>query len=66
MLDPDVRSGNVATAINGPLTLWNQTEPYGNGTLTDLQNLGYAAAGVEIELGELLSTTDGIFCYVYE
>lgn len=66
MLDPETRAGNVSTAISGPLTFFNETAPYGNGTLTDLQNVGYVSEGVEVELGALLDNTAGMFCTVYE
>lgn len=66
MLDPDARAENVSTAVNGPLTMNDQYAPHGNGTLSDLQNLGYVAEGKEVALGELMSTTQGIFCYIYE
>lgn len=66
MQDPDVRSGNVSTAIRGPLTTNNLYEPYGNGTLLSEQDLGYVADWETVPLGELLSTTSGKFCYVYE
>lgn len=67
MLDPEVRGAvNASTAVNGPLSFFNETAPYGNGTVETLQNLGYIEEGVEVPLGELLSTTEGMFCYVYE
>lgn len=66
MQDPDVRSGNVSTAIRGPLTTSDLYEPHGNGTLLSEQDLGYAADWETVALGELLSTTSGKFCYVYE
>ncbi|KAL1881338.1 hypothetical protein Daus18300_001191 [Diaporthe australafricana] len=66
MQDPEVRAGNVSTAIRGPLTTNNLYEPYGNGTLLSEQNLGYVADWETVPLGELLSTTAGKFCYVYE
>lgn len=65
-LDLATRVADVTTAINGPLTLNNETTPYGNGTAASLQNLGYVVEGIEVALGELLSTTEGMFCYVYE
>lgn len=66
MLDPETRAGNVSTAISGPLTLNDLFEPHGNGSLTDLQNVGYVRDGFEVELGELLDNTAGMFCTVYE
>lgn len=63
MLDPATRAGNVSTAIRGALTLFTQE---GNGTLTDLQNVGYANEGVEYELGQLLDNGAGPLCTVYE
>lgn len=66
MQDPDVRAGNVSTAVRGPLTTNNLYEPYGNGTILSEQNLGYVADWETVPLGELLSTTTGKFCYVYE
>lgn len=72
MLDPDVRASTaindlVSTGtIDGPLTINDEYEPHGNGTAASLQNLGYVAEGQEFELGSLMSTTEGMFCYVYE
>lgn len=66
MQDPDVRAENVSTAVRGPLTTNNEYEPYGNGTILSEQNLGYAADWETVPLGELMSTTEGKFCYVYE
>ncbi|KAF9878298.1 hypothetical protein CkaCkLH20_04336 [Colletotrichum karsti] len=66
MLDPDVRGANVETAVNGPITMWDVFEPHGNGTISTMQNLGYVKEGAEVPLGELMSTTEGLFCYVYE
>ncbi|KAG6363595.1 hypothetical protein INS49_008696 [Diaporthe citri] len=66
MQDPDARAGNVSTAIRGPLTTTNLYEPHGNGTLLSEQDLGHVADWETVPLGELLSTTSGKFCYVYE
>lgn len=66
MLDPETRVGNVSTAIRGSLTLNDIYEPHGNGTLTDLQNVGFVQAGLQVELGALLDNTAGILCTVYE
>ncbi|KAJ4181994.1 hypothetical protein NW755_010682 [Fusarium falciforme] len=66
MLDPDVRAANVSTAVNGPITMYDLYEPHQNATIFELQNLGYVAEGKEVALGELMSTTEGMFCYVYE
>lgn len=66
MQDPDARAANVSTAIRGPLTTNDEYEPHGNGTLLSEQNLGYVVDWETVQLGELLSTTEGKFCYVYE
>lgn len=72
MLDADARTSTAITtevvtaAIDGPLTMYDLYEPHGNGTAADLQNLGYVAEGEEVALGSLMSTTEGMFCYVYE
>lgn len=66
MLDVASRVADRTAAINGPLTFANETAPYGNGTAASVQNVGYVAEGTEVALGELLSTTAGMFCYVYE
>lgn len=72
MLDPEMRASTavndlVATStIDGPLTMYDEYEPHGNGTAASLQNLGYVVEGQEVALGELMSTTEGMFCYVYE
>lgn len=66
MLDPAARAADVSTAVNGPLTFFNETAPYGNGTTATLQDIGYVAEGSQYALGELMSTTEGMFCYVYE
>lgn len=67
MLDPETRAGlNESSAISGPLTFYDEYAPHGNGTWATVQNLGYVAEGEEVALGELMSTTDGMFCYVYE
>lgn len=65
MLSPADRTDRTL-GINGPLTTNNLTEPYGNGTASDVQNIGYVSEGEEHELGDLLDTTSGMFCYVYE
>ncbi|KAK2775464.1 hypothetical protein FQN52_003526 [Onygenales sp. PD_12] len=56
--DPAYRLHNVegGTSMFGPSSR--------NGTVDDPTDLGYL--GDPIPLGELLSTTDGIFCYIYE
>lgn len=66
MLDPETRVGNVSTAISGALTLNDLYAPHGNGTLTDLQNVGFVQDGFEVELGALLDNTAGMLCTVYE
>lgn len=66
MLDPEVRAANVSTAVNGPITMYDLYEPHKNATIFDLQNLGWVAEAQEVALGELMSTTEGMFCYVYE
>ncbi|KAJ4412442.1 hypothetical protein N0V82_008797 [Gnomoniopsis sp. IMI 355080] len=66
MLDPETRVGNVSTAIDGPLTLNNLYAPHGNGSLTDLQNVGFVNEDLEVELGALLDNTAGMLCTVYE
>lgn len=72
MLDPEMRASTavnelVATStIDGPLTMYDEYEPHGNGMAASLQNLGYVMEGQEVALGELMSTTEGMFCYVYE
>lgn len=65
MQDPDARAANVSTAIRGALTMNDDYAPHGNGTLLSEQNLGYVADWETVQLGELLSTTAGKFCYVY-
>lgn len=65
MLAPVERTDRI-TGINGALTQNNLTEPYGNGTASDVRDLGYVSEGEQHELGELLDTTAGMFCYVYE
>lgn len=65
MLEPVGRTDTV-TGINGAITQNNLTEPYGNGTASDVKDMGYVSEGVQHELGELLDTTAGMFCYVYE
>lgn len=62
MLDPPTRAGNVSSAIWGPSTWTGE----GNGTLTDVQNMGFVQDGKKLPLGELLDSTGGIFCTVYE
>lgn len=66
MQSPDERAADVAGAVSGPVTFYDEYEPHVNGTVDDLQQLGYVAQGAEVPLGELLSTTEGMFCYVYE
>jgi tyrosinase len=50
------------TAVAGTLTIFNNP-PSANTTLSDVQNFGPLAQG--IELGSLLSTVSGPFCYIY-
>ncbi|KAF5646981.1 tyrosinase central domain protein [Fusarium tjaetaba] len=66
MRDPEVRAANVSTAVNGPITMYDLYEPHKNATIFDLQNLGWVAEAQEVALGELMSTTEGMFCYIYE
>lgn len=72
MLDPEDRASTAINelastgTINGPLTMNDEYEPHGNGTAASLQNLGYVSEGQEVALGSLMSTTEGMFCYVYE
>lgn len=72
MLDPEERASTVVSdngtskAISGALTMYDLYEPHGNGTAATLQNLGYVSEGEYVALGELMSTTEGKFCYVYE
>lgn len=73
MLDPETRADTSTAAgvganpsIDGPLTMNDEYTPHGNGTAADLQNIGYVSEGEEVMLGELMSTTSGMFCYVYE
>ncbi|KAI3392839.1 hypothetical protein diail_5153 [Diaporthe ilicicola] len=65
MQDPASRIVNWTSAVNGPFTMNNSTEPYKNGTAEDLQNLGFVAEGKAPKLGELLDSTANDFCYVY-
>ncbi|KAG8164986.1 hypothetical protein KVR01_005261 [Diaporthe batatas] len=65
MQDPDARAANVSTAVRGSLTKNDAYEPHGNGTILSEQNLGYVAGWETVPLGELMSTTEGKFCYVY-
>ncbi|EKG17511.1 Tyrosinase [Macrophomina phaseolina MS6] len=65
MLEPETRTAG-ASAIAGPYTMNDGFEPHRNGTLDDVISLDFAAADRSFKLGELLSTTSGPFCYVYE
>ncbi|OJD38712.1 tyrosinase central domain protein [Diplodia corticola] len=65
MLEPASRTAG-ATAVAGPVTMYDSLEPHRNGTLEDVMDLGFVAPGAEKKIGELLSTTGGPFCYVYE
>ena len=62
LLDPSTRMQGP-TSIAGTNTFANQP-PSANTTLEDYVNYGYAA-GPPRKIEELLSTTDGPFCYVY-
>jgi len=50
------------SAVSGTITIQN-TPPSRNATLDDLVDLGLNAPPVE--LGSLLDTLDGDFCYIY-
>lgn len=65
MLDPDTRTAG-ASAVAGPYTMNDSVAPHRNGTVDDDVNLGFVAPDAVHKLGELLSTTGGPFCYVYE
>ncbi|POS79237.1 hypothetical protein DHEL01_v202360 [Diaporthe helianthi] len=65
MQDPATRIANWTSAVNGPLSTFNATEPYGNGTAHDVQDLGFVAEGKARLLGQLLDPTANDFCYVY-
>ncbi|OMP88497.1 Tyrosinase [Diplodia seriata] len=62
MLAPDAREA----AIAGPVTMNDGFAPHRNGSLDDVLDVGFVAPGQEYRLRELLSTTGGPFCYVYE
>lgn len=64
MLDPATRAAG-ASAVAGPYSLNDEYEPHRNGTIEDVITLDFAAPGSP-KLGDLLSTTSGPFCYVYE
>lgn len=66
MQDPATRILNWTSAVNGPLTLRNETAPFANGTAYDWQNVGYVSEGKQVQLGEYLDPTAGALCYVYE
>lgn len=61
-MSPEERQKGM-TAISGTRTFLNNP-PSANATLEDVIEFGYAA-GPSREIGELLSTTSGPFCYVY-
>ena len=50
-------------ALSGTNTFLN-LPPSPNTTLTDTFNLGYAG-GATVQMKDVLSTTDGPFCYIY-
>jgi tyrosinase len=60
-LDADTRTG--AQGISGTGTFLNQP-PSANTTLDTVVDLGYAA-GPSMPMRDLMSTTDGPFCYIY-
>lgn len=66
MQDIETRVANWTTAVNGPYTMHDETEPHRNGTAKDVYDLGFAVEGKTHKLGELLETTSQEFCYVYE
>ncbi|KAF9639980.1 Tyrosinase [Lasiodiplodia theobromae] len=66
MLEPASRTAPGPSAVAGPVTMNDGWEPHRNGTADDYINLGFVAPGREYKIGELLSTTTGPFCYVYE
>lgn len=62
MQDPAARVYG-ASAVGGPRT---KAENSPNGTFHDTQWLGpYLAPGKEFNLGDLMNTVEGQFCYVY-
>jgi tyrosinase len=57
---------NRLNAISGTGTILN-SPPSANTTLDTLIDLGYSAgAPTSRPMKDLMSTTDGMFCYVYE
>lgn len=60
MADPE----NRINAISGTRT-FNNNPPSANGTLDDISEFGFAA-GPARKMRDLVSTTGGPFCYVYE
>lgn len=65
MQDPETRTAG-ASAVSGPYTMNDLFEPHRNGTIEDVLNVGYVAPDTTFKLGELLDTTTGPFCYMYE
>ncbi|PFH60906.1 hypothetical protein XA68_10104 [Ophiocordyceps unilateralis] len=57
--DPDTRQ----YALNGTLT-WENYPPSPDATVQDLVEVGIL--GADTEIGEVMSTTEGPLCYVYE
>ncbi|GME46718.1 tyrosinase central domain protein [Neofusicoccum parvum] len=64
MQNPESRA-STASAVAGPYTLQDLYEPHRNGTVDDVLDLGYIVEGKNFRIEQLLSTTDGPFCYVY-
>lgn len=63
MQSPEERTSGP-TAVGGTITFLNDP-PSRNASLDDYNNYGYAA-GPPRQIGELVSTTAGPFCYVYQ
>ncbi|KAF4589741.1 putative domain, di-copper centre [Ophiocordyceps camponoti-floridani] len=57
--DPDTRQ----YALNGTLT-WENYPPSPDATVRDIMEVGIL--GADAEIGEVMSTTEGPLCYVYE